>query len=102
MEMQNFEFSQLVFGLALFQYFPTTLHFQHFGMVRDILCHYMLEVCSPLFHSDFIGLTFRRELELWNSKQVVTVIKMETFKVGFNEFLHYDMATSIWGQGSGM
>ena len=27
---------------------------------------------------------------------------METFEVGLNAHLHYDMATSLWGPGSGM
>lgn len=50
MEMQNFEFALLTFGLALVQCFHTMLPF---GMVIYILCHCMLEVCYGLFYFDF-------------------------------------------------
>jgi hypothetical protein len=39
---QSLEFALLVFDLGLLQYFLTMLPFFHFGMVMDILCHFML------------------------------------------------------------
>ena len=49
MKMQSLEFVQLVFGLALVQYFLTMPPSLCFGMVMYILCHYMLEVCDLFF-----------------------------------------------------
>ena len=49
MEMQGLEFAQLVFSLALIQYFLTMLPFLHFEMVMYILCHCMLQVCDLFF-----------------------------------------------------
>jgi hypothetical protein len=49
METQSLEFSQLVFSLALVQYFFTMLPSLSFGTVMYILCHYMLEVCDLFF-----------------------------------------------------
>ena len=46
LEKQNLESVQLIFCLALFQYFLIILPFIPFGMVMYILCHYMLEVCD--------------------------------------------------------
>ena len=51
LEMQSFEFAQLVFSLALVQYFLIILPF---GMTVYILSHYMLEVCDLLFDFDFM------------------------------------------------
>jgi len=46
MEMQSLKFAQLLYSLALVQYFLKKLPF---GMVMYILCHYILEVCDLLF-----------------------------------------------------
>lgn len=46
MELQSLEFAQLVFVLALVQYFLTILPPLPFGMVMYILCHYKLEACN--------------------------------------------------------
>lgn len=59
----NSEFAQLVFGLALVQYFLTVFPFLPFGMVMDILCHCRLEVCDLLFHFDFTGVIVRDDHE---------------------------------------
>lgn len=55
MELQSLELAQLVFCLALVQYFPTTLSSLCFGIVMYILCHYMLKVCDLLFYFNFVG-----------------------------------------------
>ena len=55
MEVQSLEFAQLVFGLALVQYFLTMLPSLCFGVVTYILGHFMLEVCDLLFYFDFTG-----------------------------------------------
>ena len=44
LEMQSLEFAQMVFGLALVQYFFTMFSSLHFRKVMYILHHYMLEV----------------------------------------------------------
>ena len=49
MEMQSLEFAQLVFGLALVQYFLTMMFW------NGNICPVMLEVCDLLFDFDFIG-----------------------------------------------
>ena len=49
-EMQSLEFAQLVFGLALVQYFLTMLPSLHFRMVMDTLCHFWLDVCDLTFN----------------------------------------------------
>ena len=46
--------SDLVFCLALFQYFFTMLLSLYFGKVMYILCHDMLEVCDYFFHFEFL------------------------------------------------
>ena len=48
-EMQSWESAQLVFALALVQYLLTVLSSLQFGMVMDILCHCILEVCDLFF-----------------------------------------------------
>ena len=48
MEMQSLEFAQLVFGLALVQYFLTMTFWN--GNVYPV----MLEVCDLLFNFDFL------------------------------------------------
>lgn len=58
MEMQSLEFVQLIFSLTLVQYFLTMPPSLCFGMVMNILCHYMLEVCDLYF--GFIGDTVKR------------------------------------------
>ena len=50
MEMQSLVFVQLVFSLDSIQYFLTILPFLHFGMVKYILCYYMLEVFYFYFY----------------------------------------------------
>ena len=50
-EIQSLEFSQLVFGLALVQYFLTMLPF---GIVMHTLCH-VSEGCDLIFCFDFTG-----------------------------------------------
>ena len=55
MEVQSLEFAQLVFSLALAQYFLTMLPYLDFGMVMYILCHYILEVYDVLFDFDLTG-----------------------------------------------
>ena len=56
MEMQSLAFAWLVFGLALVQYFLAVIAFLSFGMVMDILCYYMLEVCDLIcLNPDFVG-----------------------------------------------
>lgn len=47
MEMQRLEFSQLVLGLALVEYFFALFSFLPFGMVIHVLCH------CELFDFDF-------------------------------------------------
>lgn len=61
MKTQNFEFAMLFFGLALVQYSPT---FLLFGMVTNILCHCILEICNLLFFFTLIlhGVTVKRLL----------------------------------------
>ena len=49
MEMQSLEFAQLVFGLAVVQYFLTMMFWN--GHIYPV----MLEVCDLLFNFDFIG-----------------------------------------------
>jgi hypothetical protein len=49
-EIQRLEFAQLVFSLALVQYFLPSLQF---GIMMYILCHCMLEVCDLFFFFDF-------------------------------------------------
>ena len=49
MEMQSLEFAQMVFSLALVQYFLTILPFLHLEQVIYIQCHYMLGVCDLFF-----------------------------------------------------
>ena len=49
MEMQSLEFAQLVFSLALVQYFLPMLPFLPFQLVMYILCHCMLKVCDLLY-----------------------------------------------------
>jgi hypothetical protein len=44
----DLKFSQLGFSLTLAQYFLIMVPFLPFGMLIDILCHYVLEVCDPL------------------------------------------------------
>ena len=51
LEIQSLKFAQLVFGLALFQYYLTFLPSLDFGMAMYNLCHYMLKY----FDFDFIG-----------------------------------------------
>lgn len=41
-EKQSLEFAQLVFSLASVQYFLTVLPFLPFGIVMQILCHFIL------------------------------------------------------------
>ena len=55
MERQSSEFVQLVFGLALVQYFLILFSFLASGMVIYILCYYTSEACELLFHFDFTG-----------------------------------------------
>ena len=65
MDMQSLEFAQLVFGLALVQYFLTILPFLDFVIIMYILCHtYMLEVCDLLFYSDYRELQLRDYINL--------------------------------------
>lgn len=52
----------LVFSLALVQYFLFVLYVLPFGMAIYILCHCMLEVCSPHSDYDFTGVTVERML----------------------------------------
>ena len=54
MEMQSLEFAQLVFSLALVQYFHSA-PFPMFWNGNVYLCHYLLEVCDLLFDFDFTG-----------------------------------------------
>ena len=49
MEMQSLEFAQLVFGLALVQYFPNMMFW------NDNVYPVLLKVYDLLFHFDFIG-----------------------------------------------
>ena len=112
MAMKSLDFAQLVFGLALVQYFLTVIPSLHFGIVIYILCHSMLEVCHLLFFLFCIYrvlqlrycMNLRREtLDFSLLSKFETVIKtMGTFEVGLTVFLHYDMATSLWRRGRGM
>lgn len=73
MKMQCLEFAQLVFRLALFQYFLTMTPSLHSGMLLYILCHYMLEVCDMflfLFYTDYIyeTMNLRRDYKLCTLK----------------------------------
>ena len=52
MEMHSWEFVQLVFSLAVVQYFLAMLPPLNFGRVIYTLCHYMLKVCDLLFDFD--------------------------------------------------
>lgn len=65
MEMLSLEFAQLVFSLALVQYFLTVLLFLCFITVMYTLCHYMLEVCDLAFLFIFIlrGIAVKRLCE---------------------------------------
>ena len=49
MEMQSLKLAQLVYGLALVQYFLTMMFW------NDNIYPVMLEVCDQLFYFDFIG-----------------------------------------------
>ena len=72
-----------------------------------ILCHSMLEVWGLHFHCNLTGcycegvaLSLKRDFDLL--KGIETVIDCRIVEVGPNAFLHCDMATSLWGRGSGM
>lgn len=54
-DTQNLEFAGLVFALALAQYFLIVLPVLPSGMVMNVLCHCMLEVCDLTFDFDFTG-----------------------------------------------
>ena len=54
MEMQSFEFAQLIFGLAWVQYFLTMLPFLPFRIVMYILYHCVLKVHDLLLYMEFI------------------------------------------------
>ena len=90
MEMQSLEFAPLVFSLVLVQYFLIVVFFLPLGMVMYILCLYILEVCDLLFH---LILFFR---------DCMILIKDFKLLVIWNIFLHYIMATSLWGPGGEM
>jgi hypothetical protein len=49
MEMQSLEFTQMVFSLALVQYFLTMIPLFPFEIVMYILLHCMWEVCDLIF-----------------------------------------------------
>ena len=71
--MQILEFAQLVFNLALAQYFLTTLPSLHFIMIMYILWHLMLEVCdlfSILILKEVTVKSLRRDFELLNSVDI--------------------------------
>ena len=55
-ELQSLELAQLVFGLALVQYFLAILPSLYFVKVMYILCHYTLEIYG------FLILSFTRGL----------------------------------------
>ena len=55
-EMQNLEFAQLVFSLALVLSFLIVLPFLQSGMVMHILCQDMLKVCDLGFF--FLNLNY--------------------------------------------
>jgi hypothetical protein len=58
-EKQPVAYAQMIFVLALVQYFLSLLLLLPFNMVIYILCHCMLEVCDLFFffffHFDFAG-----------------------------------------------
>ena len=51
-EIQNLEYAQIIFDLALVQYFLTVPLSLCLGMTIYILCHSMVEVCELLFDFD--------------------------------------------------
>jgi hypothetical protein len=61
MKIQSLEFAQLVFSLAVFQYFLTMLSFLLFAILIHSLCHCPLEIRYLLFKFLILqGITVKR------------------------------------------
>ena len=64
----------------------------------------MLKVYDLPFDFDFTGVkvkSFQRHFDFRVLNSIV-IDRLGTFEVRLNAFLHYGMATSLWGPGSGM
>ena len=107
MEMQNLEFTLLVFSLVLVKYFLIMLFFLPFWMVMYILCYSMLEICDLVYHFDFRQITVKRmhdfeRLCFGFLNSADTVIDYWDFWRWTKCILHYDMIKSLWRPESGI
>lgn len=106
-ELQDLQVALLVFSLAVAQHSLTMPPLLPFGMVIHSSCHCMLEVSVLLFDFDFTGAhNYQTELD---SEKTLDFGNLNIIEKGYVEFwiwtehtLHDDMATSLWGQRSGM
>lgn len=105
MEMQCLKFDLLVIHLDLAKCFFAMLGFLPSGMEMHNLSHWMLEVRGLHFHFNLTecyceeaALSLKRDFDLL---QGIECDRLWGFIVGLNAFLHYDMAKSLWGPGSG-
>lgn len=78
MEMQNFEFVQLVRDLSLAQYFPIILSLLALVRVIYFQCYCMLKICDLFFDSEFYT-----ELQ-------IASIREETF-----DFEHWNIVDTV-------
>ena len=60
----SLEVVQVVFSLALIQYFLIVFPFLPFEMVMYILCHYVFELCNLFYHFNFIEVMVKRLFSL--------------------------------------